>query len=340
MKNTLTIIFTLLSAISFSQYVPPPKPSNKYLDITSDKFINKSSVEWAAYINYSIRFENPSLNKLLLLRFEKNEITATEYLWGSSRGVKGSWCLNKKELDDLVFHPHGDIPTYDSAGNQILSEPRSKRPGFDTTKFTKAEVVQILYIENGTLKSYIPWVTPLIPIITSSGVNLGDGGYFSTCFNFKYDHLPKKKNKSLFLAETTQVFKPDSIGNEYRLKELYGRNIIQTLWPYILKSDIEVYSTETNTKLNKKEINEYLLKKTTFPIPDYDSTGVTTGFQFPLLDFDLKNIIKAELVQDWYYNHKENIVFNIIKEMYLYVNLWGVEEEQEKSIPVLKIVFN
>lgn len=123
MKNTLTIIFTLLSAISFSQYVPPPKPSNKYLDITSDKFINKSSVEWAAYINYSIRFENPSLNKLLLLRFEKNEITATEYLWGSSRGVKGSWCLNKKELDDLVFHPHGDIPTYDSAGNQILSEP-------------------------------------------------------------------------------------------------------------------------------------------------------------------------------------------------------------------------
>jgi hypothetical protein len=315
MKKILIVLFILFARVLPAQPVPGPS--------IFDEFINKPAIEWAAYANYNIRFERPALNKILLSRYEKNEIKASQYTWSSTRHPY----LPKNSLDEIIFNPHGD-------------RPGGKGPDFDTASFTMTDVTQVFYIEKGKLKSYTAWVSPLIPIITSSGKYLGDGGYFSTCFNFKYNYSPGKRTAPLFLSQTRLILKPDSIGTLQRLKELYGRNLVQTLWPYIINGDIEVYSAETNSRLNKDEINTYLVKKTNLPAPVYDTAAATTGFQLPEMSFDPKNIIKLELVQDWYYEQKENLVYNKIREMYLYALIPVSEEDQGKPAPLLKIVFN
>lgn len=129
----------------------------------------------------------------------------------------------------------------------------------------------------------------------------------------------------------------DSAGVISTIKQLYNRNLIETLWPYILLGKADAFSIETNTKLKKEEINQYLLRKTRIPVPTYDSTGTVSGFILPQLDFSPEEFTEIELIQDWYYNYRDNIVFNKIKELLLYVKSPSVNEE---SIPILKIVFN
>lgn len=332
MKKKLTVAFILLSSISFSQSLARPTQF--------DKFISKESIEWAAYVNDTIRFEKQQLNKLLVLRLAKDEIKAASYKYNGTDDANYIQYRSKASIDSEVIYIRPSVPSYDSLGNLIPFDWEASKIKIDTASFTKTDITQLFYIENGKLNSYVAWVSPTIPIITSFGVYLGDGVYFSTCFNFKNNYSPGKRSKNLFLLETIRRLNPDSISDRDKLKELYSRNLAETLWPYIAEGKIETYSVETNTKLKKEEINSYLLKKTRIPLPAYDSAGTVSGFILPQLDFSPEEFTGIEIVQDWYYNHTDNIVFNKIKALYLYAKKPVDDEEKQESIPVLKIVFN
>lgn len=260
-------------------------------------------------------------------------------MWGRPTCTDYFSSLSKDKLDEIVFHID-TIPMYDSLGNIVTPAPNNKGINIDTVLFTKTDIAQVLYIEKGKLKSYVTWVSPMIPIITSFGLFLGDGGYFSTCFNPKYNYKPRKKNKIILLSESRRNIRMDTVTNdESRLKELYGRNLIETLWPNILNGEIDAFETKTNSKLQPEEINRYLINKTRIPVPVYDTTGTVSGFEFRRTDFDPKLITSIDLLQDWYYDQKKNIVFNTIRELYFYTTENGSGGEIIKTPPILKIVF-
>jgi len=333
MKRILTVLFILISSVSFTQNLARPTQF--------DKFISKSSIEWAAYVNDQVRFEKAQLNKLLVERLIKKEINAALPVYYGINDANAITYLNKDSAGDILIDPacRFPIPEYDSSGNPIIPDLRNEiiRNRINPDSLLLTDITQILFIEEGVLKSYVPFISPMNSIKTSTGIYLGQGSLLSTCFNFKYKYRPGKKSSPLFLLETSRKINFDSNAVIITIKQLYNRNLIETLWPYILQGKADAFSIKTNTKLKKEEINPYLLSNTRIPVPTYDSTGTVSGFILPQLDFSPQEFTGIELVQDWYYYYRDNIVFNKIKELLLYVKNPSSEEE---SIPVLKIVFN
>ena len=328
MKRLIAILLQLSNA-SFAQ-----SPTQQIVT-QFDKFINKPEIEWAAYINDTIRFEKVNLNKLLFIRFAKNEIKASLPVGSGSPEAEQISYLKKKEIDRVKFHAN-DIPSFDSAGNMVGVQ--SVMPEIDTA-FALTDATQILYIANGQLKTYTPWVATMIPVVTSTGVYLGNGDYFSTCFNFNYAYQADKKNKILFLSQSKRKIRLDSFDVKNKLKELYGRNLIQTLWPYILKDKFEIFDYTKNKKIKAKELDAELINGPKAAVPIYDSLGNITGSKIIQEALSVDVFTSIELIQDWYYDQTKNIVFNTVRELYLYAKKWTTDGEAKEATPILKIVF-
>ncbi len=322
-------ILLLLSNASFAQ-LPTQQIVTRF-----DKFINKPEIEWAAYINDTIRFESLSLNRILLTRLAKEEIKASMPV-GSGSAEADQIKYSKKKDIDLIKFPVNEIAIFDSKGNIVRTEHSVQK--IDTASFTLTDATQILFIENGQLKTYTPWVATMLPVITSTGVYLGDGEYFSTCFNFNYNYQADKKNKILFLSQSKRKIRLDSFDIRSKLKELYGRNVIQTLWPYILKNKFEIFDCTKNRNIKAKELDADLINGK-IQVPLYDSIGNMVGTKFLQQALSPDGFTSLELIQDWYYDQTKNIVFNTVRELYLYAKKWTAEGEAKEATPILKIVF-
>jgi hypothetical protein len=116
--------------------------------------------------------------------------------------------------------------------------------------------------------------------------------------------------------------------------------MVETLWPYILSGRIKVFSGDLNKLLKPAEIKGSLIYTDKIPIPMYDSTGKVVDYKYAETELDPKAFKEIKLVQDWYYNHTANILFNRIRELVLYAHKWTSAGEDKAASPVLKIVFN
>ncbi len=329
MTRNLIVILLLISSTSFAQINLQPTQF--------DKFVKKTNIEWAAYANDSFYFTNPALNSLLIKRFADKKIKASLPVYSRTNDANQVQYLSKDAIDKLVITPaHQREPVTDSNGDVQFAAYIPNNPKASVYNIT--EVTQILFIKKGKLKSYIPWVTPTLPQFLSTGKYIGESFYFNTAYNFKYNKKFRKKNKLIFLSQTKKMIslKPETAGNH--LKEMFGLNLLETLWPYVLKGKIDVFLSESNVKINPDECKNALLYKDKYVIPEYDSTNSiysfkTVGSPTPLIFTEL------QLVQDWYYDLKRNKVSNTIKEAYLYPKKPNNQIPVTETTPVLKMVF-
>lgn len=327
----------LLCNIGFAQN------NNQSAPALFDKFIKQPQIEWASYANVSLGFEPVILNKILLERFIKKEIKAALPIESDLPEASTIRFLSKKSADSIIhFSRQTNVNLFDSDGNIISSKTITKLPVFDTSYRSITEATQIFYIENGKLASYIPWVSPVIlPVTTSTGTFLGNTSCFSTCFNFLYKSTASDKDRIIFLSQSNHKLHLDTAAAEIKLKELYGRNIIETLWPYIMAGKFALYLTADNKKIKAADIDAELSKtiNEAVPISVYDENGNATSKSYRV-PFSPKRITCIELIQDWYYDHTKNIVFNKIKAAFLYAKKWDDNGLNNPAIPILKIVFN
>jgi hypothetical protein len=332
MLKKLTIIFLLMSNFAFAQTGRYPTPF--------DTFIVNRNIEWAGYANCYLDSLKINLNKILFTRFTNAEIKASE------PGYNYSGYLTKDSLDKKVLYPqpHYSMPIYDSSGNIILILPDFAPYEIDTTALRSLYATQILYIENGVLKSYVPWVSPLIVKVTTvqTKILVGYSDYFSTCYNYQSDYLPEK-NEILYLGEANRKLSLDTIEHDYYpIKELYRKNILETLLPNGLTEDLYVSTFDSDTKIEAESINDSILSRinTVLENVNYqDSFGNFIPTQYPFPFFEFNDFTEIQLVQGWYYNFTENIVFNKIKELYLCAKKWTKKGEDKEASPILKIVF-
>jgi len=327
----LTAIFALIGHLSMAQ-LPSEQKSTPF-----DKFILKPEIEWAAYVNDTIRFENPNLNKLLLLRLSKNQVKASLPVgYGSDEASRIKY-QSLKEIDQIKFGKMM-VPEYDSNGNLIRTLTVSAKH-IDTAAFTLTQLIQVLYLEKGQLHSYVPWVSPMIPVYTSTGILLGNGNYFSSCFNYNYNYRPAKENKNTWLMKTSRKLRVDSLDDRSKLKELYGRNLVLSLWPYIINGKIGIREYATKRKLSPKDINTDLVNLEKIVVPVYDLNGNVTGEQYVINDLYPSDFTLVELVQDWFYDQAKNIVYSTINEVILFARKRGPRGDDGEASPILRLVF-
>lgn len=330
------LVCLLIGNVSYAQF--------KAIPTQFDIFINKPEIEWACYANDYLNFEKFNLNKILFLRFAKNEIKAS-YPVSNSTNTANNITYSKKEIiDEEMLYPICTMPIYDSNGNVRKLEVL-KPYEIDTLLLTPTGLTQILYIENGILKSYVPWVSPDIVKVTTNYTKefIGYMEYFSTCYNYKYDYIPKEKLNDILLTTTKRNFNLDSMSTDNRLKELYGRNLLKTLSPFIQNNNLEIFTADSLIKLNPTDIDNTIFSKinTLTVKEDYYDTLESRyiRYGYPKKHFDLEDFKEIQLVQDWYYNSVENIVFNKIRMLYLCAKKWTSEGEDKEASPILKIIF-
>lgn len=329
MKKKLVVIFLLINQVSFAQ--------TRNYPTQFDEFIIRPKIEWAAYASDTFNFSKTGLNNLLTQRLVNKEIKAS--LPFESRTVAANQ-INYVSYDTIHENHFRDIyppvPVLDSLGNIV--EYKMQIPEIDISTFIITEVTQILYIENGSIKSYIPWVTPALPVHLSTGVYLGESFYYNTAYNFNYNYKSRKRNKVIFLKQTNKKIKLVAADTHNQLKLMYGKNLIETLWPYILQNKIEVFSVDSNKIADPAELdNRFSFTQPVF-VPFFDSVNRVTAYKVENNALELQKFSDASLVQDWYYDATKNIVFNKITALYLYINSY-IKEDEKKPEPVLKLVF-
>lgn len=326
MTTILTLILLLIGQVLFAQN----KTATPF-----DKFVKKSTIEWAAYASDTINFSQAGLNTLLLSRLERKVINASLPVESRTEAANQ---VRYSILDTIDHAFYGDdtelligSPDNEPKQNKII-------PIKNNSNFKITELTQILYVEKGKLKSYIPFISPTLPVFMSSGNYIGERFYFSTCFNYTYNQKPRKKSKLIFLLQTKKMMPLHPPQQTDQLKTMYGKNLLETLWPYRFANKIDAYTIDGNRKLAPGELNANTSNDQPSIVPIYDSVGHIIRYQVVARQAEPNEFTDAQIWQDWYYDTKKNKVFSFITTMVLYVNTSNQKENIEPEA-ILKLVF-
>ncbi|MBK6634961.1 MAG: hypothetical protein IPG38_12205 [Chitinophagaceae bacterium] len=105
-----------------------------------------------------------------------------------------------------------------------------------------------------------------------------------------------------------------------------------------MEDKIDIFSVESNSKLNPGELNVNLAYVEPQISPIYDSIGNILKYQVSAPVDGTAGFTEVQLVQEWYYDHKRNRIYALNKEMIVYTRKpasWGDKE----PAPVFKLVF-
>lgn len=323
MIKKLTLILLLASQISFAQNKTQPTPF--------DKFVNSPGIEWAAYASDTVNFTSADLNNLLLKRISKNEIKASKPVESRTDEANKITYSPLDSIDQAFYGDRIDI-VMDSTGTQYFM--KRDVPEKDSSNFKRTEVTQILYIEKGKLKSYIPFITPTLPVYMSTGKYIGERFYFTSCYNYTYNNKPRNKSNLIFLTQTKKMISLTTTQRADQLKEMYGQNLVATIWPHVLKNEMDVFAIKDNRKLKPEELDISLTINEPILIPIYDSAGNVISYVVASKPIDMNRFTDVQLVQDWYYDQRKNKIYSNIKEMILYL-----KKDDKDPVPVLRLVF-
>ncbi len=326
----LPVIFFIIHFSSSAQTNSPTSKTN------FNKFIEKPSIEWAMYHNDTLQTDSPDLRDILITKMKEKRIKI--FAAEIAGNINENNISNKKTSYDLAkLDDIQTISIFDSMGNEVATNNTIIK---DQGPVGLLNVYQILYVENGKILSYTNRVSPLKNIITPSGVFLGIAEYFSTALN-KNQHTQKsKRDKIIFLKSNIITLVIDSINKNDRLKETFGHNVIETLWPYIISNKISVFNVASNHPTTINQINNRnQLNLATVSVPFYDSLGNLFGHKLIADEIDAGSFNKISITQQWYYNDTKNIIYCHIPEAYLFLKRPAEGSATKDIKPVLKIIF-
>jgi hypothetical protein len=302
-----------------------------------NKFVLEKDVEWAIYKNDTLFTDEPDLRKMLI---DKAIAKKIKIFYPRLEGSKSENKIEFIGTADYEFIEYGhatlDLPAFDENGN--ITSPLKAKAKIDFTELEgELGLSQILYSKNGMLYSHINRISPMINIRTAQGMFFGKTNHFSTAFNTKLKNFNSKSDKIIFLKKTSTEFYVDSIKKENKLKEMFGHNVIETLWPYIQNNKIALYSVPENKKVNLHDIKtENLLNLETVNVPMYDSIGNLSGNKLVFTEIIPTIFDRIRITQEWYYNETKNIVFCKIPDAILSTRKVSKED---KATHEIKIVF-
>lgn len=330
MKNSLTIILLILTRLSFAQSSVPTQ---------FDTFISRPSIQWAAYVFDSLRFQKHNLASILVHRMTDNQIITSLPLNAGAKEVDCiEYCLSDDVKDRFGVGLVG--PAYDSLGNIIAIDSADlPKSGIDSLSENLLFCNQVLYVEDERLQAYIPWISPTYSMYFSYRRFAWFMPYFSTSFNFDPNYFPPQKDKILKLESRRLKVKLDSIAKENMLKELYGKNLVWALWPSVESGAVKIYSVKTGQRILPEKINQFIVAPVARCYDRYNDVGEIIGCNCENGNPIPFYITEVDIIQDWIYDYTANKVICKIPEMLLYV---GRDDDGNLCVsdqPELKIIF-
>ncbi len=303
-----------------------------------NSFIKQPNISWAIKANDTLLCTKPDLKTLLIAKMKAKKILTSAYISDDSKEEINIKYSSVAANIELLEGTETYLPVFDSLGNINHNEQKITKNKLTDNAPGLLYTHQKIYVQNATLLSYVSYVAPLKKIITSQGLNLGTAEIFATAFNKKFNYVASPKDKIIFLTKTEKVFFVDSVKKEDTYKETFGKNLVETLWPFVLNGTIKAYSATTDKVLTIKDINASLLGEESIEVPVFDSLGNPKSKKISSNDFPISptRFTKVVINQTWYYNDTRNIVFNKVPNIILYAPAKNELELQ----PVLRLNFN
>lgn len=301
-----------------------------------NSFVEKTSVEWAAYANDTSTL--PAFAAELLSKFVAGKIKGmVPAEQGTAAENKPKW-LTPKDLEKLLV-PADSVIIHDENGVDRVAVMNHDPAKELLTAFQKSvtEFYQTLYIENGKLRSYISRVSPKTEVYTSTGLYLGRRESVSFCMNTKYNAVAGKNDQLVSLGKFTKTIYADSLSSYDMLKVLYGKNLIATLWSGIFAGKIAVFLPDGKDRITPAQLSagEYGgADKVNIPV--YDSLGNLSGSQFISSELNTRSFERADITEELWYDATRNIVICRIPELMLYKKDYAISEG---LVPAFRLVF-
>lgn len=306
------------------------------------KFIEKASVSWASDISDTLHFSNPNLSLLLRERLNKGEIKTS--IIENELPVTDQ---KESTLQDIInrMAPGRVKQITDEKGNITSTIQEAENPLFSTFYFDSQtrdvlEVRQVLYVQSGKLQSYIPWLSPKYSVYTSWGEKLGIANAFSTGFKICRHTKKSTRKNAIFFGNTTTKISLDTAAKIKMIKQLYGYNLLEALWPNLAKNYYKIYQADSSFSISFSKLTESLLNAAVITVPVYNAEGNENTQQTKLSDqlLTASSFTSIELVQDWFYNKKSNSAYTTITHIILNALQWNNGIRKTKETAVLKIM--
>lgn len=329
MKKTIISLLCLFSQTVFCQ--------NSFT-----KFIARSSVQWAADATDTVHFKSPDLSLLLRERLHKGalKVAITEGLTNSGKVDN----VSKEAILERIA-PNRVKQLVDENGNLSGTTIEAENPLFSTTYFDSlvndlVEIPQILYVQSGLLKSYVPWVSPKYAVSTSWGQRLGIANAFSTAFNSSPKICARHRKNAVSLGISSRMVTTDSTSQLPMIKQLYAQSLLQALWPSLNTKHYQVIRLDSLSVVPFEKINRSLLDDASLNIPLYDADGNISNKTVTVAAEALNAaaFTNVALVQEWFYQAKQNKLFSRIQHLLLYAYKIKNGQAAPQAVPVLKIM--
>jgi hypothetical protein len=288
----------------------------------------------------TFHFGNPNLSLLIRERLSKGAIKAVlpaEEKTGDKIKYAGT-----EEIRARIA-PNKEVKVIDSEGNVTATIVEAKDPLLDSRYFDEqtrdmVEIPQVFYIESGKIRSYIPYFSAKYSVSTSWGQKLGISNAFNTGFNTDRSLSSSVKKRASLVAATKTMIRLDTLQSQEVLKQLYGQNLLKALWPHLHKKHFEIFRVDSMKKIPFEKLHIGLVSQINVPIYREDgSLEGTTKYPVENLPLLPAAIGKMEVVQNWYYNERKNILFSNITELILFpASNYGQPAQPGK--PILKIL--
>lgn len=327
MKKLITILLCLPTLLAFSQQT------------RFNTFVKEPKISWAMHINDTVRFTTINLPEILIKQAKKNQLKIAEPVDNPIYNNKGLIkYVKESDLEKRINRPDTLLVNDADGVTRTVVRETGPFPPFDSSTYNLAETEQIYFIENGKLQCYVPYITTLYPVTSVNGIKLGHSQLFSTAINNNRSFKPTTADKIIFVTKTTRLINLDSVSKAYRLKELYGHNLLESLWPSLGKGLVHMQVIGEDRLLKPSEVYAYMIKSN-MVVPVYDSVGEISRYITPMNPLESSMFKYAELAQDWFYDQTQNIVFCRIREMTLYYYYNDPFQEPVREIPSFKIIF-
>lgn len=305
------------------------------------KFSEKKTVKWAAFVTDTLRFSNPNLSLLLRQQLNSGRIKAGTVTWDDNfiidKNISKAIITERIAPNQIsqVANDNGEIiATVREAEDVLLSGKY-----FDKEINDLVEMAQVIYIQDDKLRSYVPWASPKHFVYTSWHQKLGMANAFSTAFNTCRAFTSRQKRQSIFLGRSSSNLVPDSTSRMKMVKQFYGHQLLQELWPLIAKNNYELFAIDSSRATSFEQLTQSLLGVSNPAVPVYDEEGNLGSYQsLPPLPLSAGSFTGVALEQEWYYHSKKNRVFTLPTALLLYAKKRKDGLLQEEASPILKIM--
>ncbi|HRD58364.1 MAG TPA: hypothetical protein PK504_09960 [Ferruginibacter sp.] len=286
------------------------------------QFVNNRNIQWAISSEENIACDSFTLNLFLRQQLSQHKIKAS--------------IIDDFETVQTISYINADSVIKRIQLNESSSNPNPQilfsNKYFSLEASNLVEAYQVIYVENGKIKSVVNAISPKHTVVTPNGRVLGLANTFTTGINYNRNLKNAFVKHSIHIATTHLNIFPRAERSLIQ-KMVYNKDLLTTIWPYLGKS-YKIFRLDSLQFISRDELlNAQFHPSLSVNVPVYDVNGNLTHSKIVRAEISPEFFSNVSLEQEWRYNQKANILFNKIVSLTL-----SFRDRDGKEAKVLKLI--